>query len=45
LLKGEAVAVECLETRVWVAHPDGDAEKFEARPIPLAVKEKFGGVS
>ena len=41
LLKGETLAVECLETRVWVAHPDGDAEKFEARAIPDELKEKF----
>jgi 4-hydroxybenzoyl-CoA thioesterase len=41
LLKGEALAIECEETRVWVAHPSGDAEKFEARAIPEEVKEKF----
>jgi 4-hydroxybenzoyl-CoA thioesterase len=41
LLKGETLAVECLETRVWVAHPNGDGEKFEARAIPDEVKEKF----
>ena len=41
LLKDEALAVECFETRVWVAHPDGNVEKFEARPIPDEVKERF----
>jgi 4-hydroxybenzoyl-CoA thioesterase len=41
LMKGDALAVECFETRVWVAHPDGDPEKFEARPIPEEVKERF----
>jgi 4-hydroxybenzoyl-CoA thioesterase len=41
LMKGDALAVECFETRVWVAHPDGEPEKFEARPIPDAVKERF----
>lgn len=44
LLKGDALAIECFETRVWVVHPNGDLEKFEARPIPREVKEKFGAV-
>jgi|SRR5579872_1310626 len=42
LMKGDALAIESFETRVWVAHPDGDPEKFEARAIPSEVKEKFG---
>lgn len=42
LMKGAALAIECFETRVWVAHPKGDSEKFEARAIPDEVKEKFG---
>jgi 4-hydroxybenzoyl-CoA thioesterase len=41
LLKDGTLAVECLETRVWVGHPSGDSEKFEARAIPDEVKEKF----
>ena len=41
LLKGEALAVECFETRVWVVHPNGDPEKFEAQTIPSELKEKF----
>jgi 4-hydroxybenzoyl-CoA thioesterase len=45
LLKGDAMAIECFETRVWVAHPDGDIEKFEARAIPEEVKKKFGAGS
>ena len=44
LMKGDATAIECFETRVWVAHPNGDTEKFEARSIPREVKEKFGAV-
>jgi len=44
LMKGEAMAIECFETRVWVAHPDGDPEEFEARSIPEEVKRKFGVV-
>jgi len=42
LMKGDAMAVECFETRVWVAHPDGDPTKFESRSIPRDVKERFG---
>jgi 4-hydroxybenzoyl-CoA thioesterase len=42
LMKGDAVAIECFETRVWTAHPEGDPETFEARSIPREVKEKFG---
>jgi 4-hydroxybenzoyl-CoA thioesterase len=45
LLKDGELAIECLETRVWVAHPDGDREKFEARAIPSEVKERFAGKS
>jgi len=41
LMRGDVMAIECFETRVWVAHPDGDAEKFHARPIPNEVKAKF----
>jgi 4-hydroxybenzoyl-CoA thioesterase len=44
LMKGDALAIECFETRVWVAHPPGDPEKFEARAIPAEVKMKFGAV-
>ena|SRR5215472_17002064 len=43
LMKDDALAVQCFETRVWVAHPKGDPEKFEARPIPEEVKERFAG--
>jgi 4-hydroxybenzoyl-CoA thioesterase len=42
LMKDEGMAIECFETRVWVARPKGDAEKFEARSIPDEVKKKFG---
>jgi 4-hydroxybenzoyl-CoA thioesterase len=42
LMKGEELAIECFETRVWVAHPNADPAKFEARPIPREIKEKFG---
>jgi 4-hydroxybenzoyl-CoA thioesterase len=41
LLKGDALAIECFETRVWVAPKDGDPEKLEARSIPDEVRERF----
>jgi len=43
LMRGDVLAIECFETRVWVAHPDGETERFEARSIPDEVKDKFGG--
>jgi 4-hydroxybenzoyl-CoA thioesterase len=39
LMKAEALAVECHETRVWVAR--SEKGKLEARTIPEEVKEKF----
>jgi 4-hydroxybenzoyl-CoA thioesterase len=42
LMKGDVLAIECFETRVWVAHPADDPEKFTACTIPDSVKEKFG---
>ncbi len=45
LMKDGTLAVECFETRVWVAHPSGAPESFEARPIPEEVKEKFNSAT
>lgn len=45
LMKGDALAVECFETRVWVARATDDPERFESRPIPVEVKEKFGAAA
>lgn len=45
LMKGDALAVECFETRVWVARAADDPERFESRPIPAEVKEKFGAAA
>jgi 4-hydroxybenzoyl-CoA thioesterase len=45
LMKDGALAIECFETRVWVAHPGGDPENFEARAIPNEVKEKFAAAA
>jgi 4-hydroxybenzoyl-CoA thioesterase len=44
LLKGDAIAVECFETRVWVVQVHEDPVKYEGRPIPNEVKEKFGAL-
>lgn len=41
LMKGDTVAVECFETRVWVVQASEDPVKYEGRPIPPEVKEKF----
>lgn len=45
LMKGDELAVECFETRVWVAHPEGEPEKYEARPIPEEVKKRFASAA
>jgi 4-hydroxybenzoyl-CoA thioesterase len=44
LMKGNALAIECFETRVWAVQRDGNPEKLEAHSIPQAIKEKFGEV-
>lgn len=41
LYKGDALAVEGFETRVWtVPHPD-DPDRIKAEPIPETVKARF----
>ncbi|HKW19009.1 MAG TPA: thioesterase family protein [Terriglobales bacterium] len=40
LMKGNALAVECFETRVWVTRKDR-AAKLEAVPVPEEVKRSF----
>lgn len=42
LMKGDAIAIECFETRVWAGNRNGDPERLEARTIPDAIKAKFG---
>jgi 4-hydroxybenzoyl-CoA thioesterase len=41
LFKDDALAVEVLEKRVWVARSTQKSRLFEGRAIPQAVKEKF----
>lgn len=41
VLKGEDLAIEAWETRVWVGrHPD-DPSKIKSKPIPREVVERF----
>jgi len=41
LRKGEALAVECFETRVWIRrHPD-DPNAMQSQPVPDDVKARF----
>ena len=41
LRKGDALAVECFETRVWIRrHPD-DPNAMQSLPVPEDVKAKF----
>jgi 4-hydroxybenzoyl-CoA thioesterase len=41
LMKGDVLAVECFETRVWVARKPGDAKGFEAASVPEEVRKQF----
>ena len=41
LFKGDVVAVECFETRVWAARSESDAGKIESRAIPQEVRVRF----
>jgi 4-hydroxybenzoyl-CoA thioesterase len=41
LLKGDALAVEGFETRVWVASHPEDPARMKARPIPPDVLARF----
>lgn len=41
LFNGDALAVECFETRVWAVRSQADAEKIEGRSVPQDVIAKF----
>jgi 4-hydroxybenzoyl-CoA thioesterase len=43
LLKGEALAVEGFETRVWTGRDPDDPAKLKSRPIPDEVIERLQG--
>ena len=41
LRKGDALAVECFETRVWIRrHPD-DRNAMQSQPVPEDVRARF----
>jgi 4-hydroxybenzoyl-CoA thioesterase len=42
LLKGEALAIEAQETRVWVGRHPEDPERIKSQPIPPEVIALFG---
>jgi 4-hydroxybenzoyl-CoA thioesterase len=41
LFRGDTLAVEGLEKRVWTVRDPGDPSKIKGQPIPKEVKEKF----
>ena len=43
LLRGETLAVEGHETRVWVGRDPADPERLKSRPIPPEVAERLKG--
>ena len=43
LYKGDVLAVECSETRVWAGRSSADPEKIEGRAVPNEVIAKLGG--
>jgi 4-hydroxybenzoyl-CoA thioesterase len=42
LFKGNAVAVECLETRVWAVRSKADPDTIEGQAVPGDVIARFG---
>jgi 4-hydroxybenzoyl-CoA thioesterase len=45
LFKGDELAVEVLEKRVWVVRSAGRRVRYKGRSIPQEVKERFSGSS
>jgi 4-hydroxybenzoyl-CoA thioesterase len=45
LFKGDDLAVECFETRVWAVRSGSNAEKIEGQDIPQEVRDKFAAAS
>ena len=41
LFKGEELAVEGFEKRVWVVHARGEKNKIKSQPIPREIIERF----
>jgi 4-hydroxybenzoyl-CoA thioesterase len=41
LMKGDTLAVEGFETRVWVGRDPDDADKIKSKPIPVEITERL----
>lgn len=41
LLKDDALAVECQETRVWVGRDPNDPDRIKSKPVPAEVIARF----
>ena len=41
LCKGDALAVECFETRVWIRRPPDKPDEMQSQPVPEDVKARF----
>ncbi len=41
LFKGDVLAVECFETRVWTGRSAEDPEKLQSKPVPREVIDRF----
>jgi len=41
LFRGDSLAAECWETRVWAARSDDNEEKIEGRAVPQEVIARF----
>jgi len=41
LLKGDVLAVECFETRVWTVRSSKDPEKLQSKPVPREIIDRF----
>jgi len=41
LRKGDALAVECFETRVWIRRHADDPDAMQSQPVPDDVKARF----
>jgi 4-hydroxybenzoyl-CoA thioesterase len=42
LCRGDELAVECFETRVWTRRNPDDPAAMQAQPVPEEVKARFG---
>jgi len=45
LLKGEVLAVECFETRVWTVRSPDDPEKLQSKPVPQEIRDRFSNTN